>query len=264
MEEQVRNLELRTRIAVPCLVHGDADARPVLLLHAWGESRKSFDRLVPLLPGCRIYAPDLRGQGDADKPESGYCLSDQADDVAAILDALDVPKVCVLGSSSGGYIAQQVAVTYPERVVALVLVGVPLSLHGRAPFADEVERLADPVDENWVRESLSWFPLLHGVPSWFIEDRVLDGLKMPAHAWKGILHGLSTATPPTDTGSIRAPTLLLWGEQDGLLPREDQHALATRIPGSVVRIYPGVAHLVLWECPDRVARDTLTFLDSID
>jgi pimeloyl-ACP methyl ester carboxylesterase len=264
MEGQVLDLELRTRIAVPCLVHGDIDARPVLLLHAWGESRKSSDRLVPLLPACRIYAPDLRGQGDADKPESGYSLSHQAEDVAAILDALDLPKVCVLGSSSGGYVAQQLAVIYPERVVSLVLVGVPLSLHGRAPFADEVERLTDPVDEDWVRESLSWFPLLHGVPSWLIEDRVLDGLKMPAHAWKGILQGLSTAAPPTDLGDIRAPTLLLWGEHDGLVPREDQRVLAARIPGSIVKIYPGVAHMVLWECPDLVARDTLMFFDSFD
>ena len=137
-----------------------------------------------------------------------------------------------------------------------MLVGSPLSLRGRPAFADEVDRLTDPLDEDWVRDSLSWFPLLHDVPRWFIEDRVRDGLKMPAHAWKAILDGLCDATPPTESGTIHAPTLILWGAHDGVLPRGDQETLAARIPGAVLKVYPDVAHLVLWECPERVAEDT--------
>ena len=264
MDSEARYLRLRTGIRVPCLIHGDPEAKPVLLLHAWGESSGSFDRLIPLLTGCRIYAPDLRGQGEADKPEGGYSLAEQAEDAAAVLDALDVPSAAVVGSSSGGYVAQQLAVAHPDTVAALVLVGCPLSLHGRAPFADEVNRLTDPLDEGWVRDSLSWFPLLHDVPQWFLEDRVRDGLKMPAHAWKAILAGLGEAAPPTEAGTIHAPTLILWGAEDGLLPRNDQEVLAARIPGSVLKFYRGVAHLVLWECPEQVAEDTTAFLASLD
>ena len=263
MDSEVRDLTLRTGITVPCLVDGDADSKPVLLLHAWGESHGSFDRLIPLLTGFRVYAPDLRGQGEADKPEGGYSLAEQAEDVAAILDAFDVPSTVVVGSSSGGYVAQQLAIVHPQKVAALVLVGAPLSLRGRAAFADEVDRLTDPLDEDWVRESLSWFPLLHEVPAWFIEDRVRDGLRMPAHAWKGILNGLCEAAPPTESGTIHASTLILWGAQDGLLPRGDQETLAARIAGSVLKVYPGVAHLVLWECPERVAEDMTAFLASL-
>ncbi|MDP9903596.1 alpha/beta fold hydrolase [Arthrobacter bambusae] len=263
MRAEVLGLRLTTGIRVPCLVHGDADAKPVLLLHAWGESRRSFDRLVPLLTDFRVYAPDLRGQGDAEKPEHGYSLVEQADDAAAILDALGIHRAFVLGSSSGGYVAQQLAIAYPGRVAALVLVGSPLSLRGRTAFADEVATLQDPVDENWVRNSLAWFPLLHAVPTWFIEDRVRDGLRMPAHAWKLILNGLRTATPPTEFGTILAPTLILWGAHDGVLPRRHQEALAARISGAVLKVYPGVGHLVLWECPDQVAADTIAFLSSL-
>ena len=264
MDSEVRNLRLTTGISVPCLVRGSADARPLLLLHAWGESRRSFDRLVPGLAGFRVYAPDLRGQGEADKPADGYSLAEQAGDAAAILDALDVRKAFVLGSSSGGYVAQQLAVGHPERVAALVLVGAPLSLRGRPAFADEVNRLTDPVDEDWVRNSLSWFPLLHAVPRWFIEDRVQDGVRMPAHAWKRILEGLCAATPPTESGTIHAPTLILWGAHDGVLPRRHQEALAVRIAGAELKVYPGVAHLVLWECPEQVAEDMTKFLSSVD
>ncbi|GAA3310132.1 alpha/beta fold hydrolase [Arthrobacter ramosus] len=263
MGAEVLDLRLTTGIRVPCLVHGDADAKPLLLLHAWGESRRSFDRLVPLLTDFRVYAPDLRGQGDAEKPELGYSLVEQAGDAAAILDALGVPRPYVLGSSSGGYVAQQLAIGHPDRVAALVLVGSPLSLRARPAFANEVDRLQDPIDENWVRNSLSWFPLLHAIPAWFIEDRVRDGVRMPAHAWKRILDGLRTATPPTESGTILAPTLILWGAHDSVLPRRHQEALAARIPGAVLKVYPGVGHLVLWECPDQVAADTTAFLSSL-
>lgn len=267
MDAEIRDLALRTGITVPCLVRdstdGDADSPPVLLLHAWGESRGSFDRLIPLLARFRVYAPDLRGQGEADKPEGGYSLAEQAEDAAAILDALNVPRAAVVGSSSGGYVAQQLAVGHPERVAALVLVGSPLSLQGRTTFADEVDRLTDPLDEDWVRASLSWFPLHHHVPEWYIEDRVRDGLRMPARAWKGILAGLREATPPTETGPIEAPTLILCGGQDNLLPHGDQETLAARIPGAVLKVYPDVGHVVLWECPEQVAEDTAAFLSSL-
>lgn len=254
MESDVRNLRLTTGITVPCLVQGDGDARPLLLLHAWGESRQSFDRLVPRLTDFRVYAPDLRGQGDADKPEEGYSLAEQAEDAAAILDALNVQRAFVLGSSSGGYVAQQLAIRYPERVAALVLVGSPVSLRGRPAFADEVDGLTDPIDEDWVRDSLSWFPLLHAVHTWFIEDRVRDGVRMPSHAWKRILGGLCAATPPTESGTIHEPTMILWGAHDGVLPRRHQEALASRIAGAVLKVYPDVGHLVFVGVPGTGGR----------
>lgn len=56
----------------------------------------------------------------------------------------------------------------------------------------------------------------------------------------------------------------LWGAQDNLLPRADQETLAARIPGAVLKVYPDVAHMVLWECPERVAEDAAAFLASCD
>lgn len=75
---------------------------------------------------------------------------------------------------------------------------------------------------------------------------------------------LTAGTPPTESGTIQTPTLILSGGQDGLLPRNDQETLAARIPGAVLKIYPDVAHLVLWECPEQVATDTTSFFDSLD
>ncbi|WP_286179549.1 alpha/beta fold hydrolase [Arthrobacter sp. ISL-95] len=241
-------------------MQGTGGSIPLLLLHAWGESWRSFERLIPSLPTFNILAPDFRGHGLADKPASGYSLKDMAKDVAALLDALGVESAHVLGSSSGGYVAQQLAVDYPQQVVSLILVGAPLSLNGKPPFAEEVDLLRDPVSEDWVRESLSWYRLLHSVPASYIEDRVQDGLAMPAAIWKAALRGFYEAVPPTESGSISVPTLILWGAHDHLVPRLHQETLAERISGSRFKVYEDTGHLVLWEWPERVAEDVESFL----
>ena len=141
--------------------------------------------------------------------------------------------------------------------------GSTLSQQGRTAFADEVDLLADPIDEDWVRGSLSWFTLHQPVPDWYLEDRVRDGVRMPAHAWKRILAGLTSADPPTEGGAVRAPTLIIYGGRDDLLPLQDQETLAERIPGAVLKVYPDAGHLVLWEHPDRVAADAAAFLRAL-
>ena len=261
----VRRLDLSTGIALSCVATGGDGTIPVLLLHAWGESRGSFDRLVALLPeGVRVLAIDQRGHGDADVPVSGYSLADFADDVKAFMDAAALSSAVLVGVSSGGYVAQQVAVTHPERVAGLVLVGSPRTLRGRPRFADEIEQLVDPVSESWVRESLAWFPRFHEVPQWYIEDRVRDGTRIPAHVWRETFFGLCAASPPTDAGNITAPTLVIWGDRDELLSREQQEDLAGAIAGSRLVAYENTGHLVLWEQPERLARDLTAFLEGLD
>jgi len=263
-QPRARRIALATGVSVPYVSAGPAAAAPVVLLHAWGESRRSFDRLLPLLPRTiHAVAMDLRGHGDADKPAAGYSLAEVAADVAAFMDAAGVPSAVLLGSSSGGYVAQQVAVTSPHRVTGLVLVGSPRSLQGRPPFADEIDQLTDPVDAAWVRKTLTWFPRFRQVPQWYIDGRVQDGVRMPSHVWREALAGLVSARPPTDVATITAPTLIVWGARDELLTSEHQQSLAAAIPASRLIVYEDTGHLVLWEQPERVASDLTAFVASL-
>ncbi len=263
-EAVVRRLPLSTGIELPYIASGPRQALPVLLLHAWGESRRAFDRLISLLPDTvRAMAMDQRGHGDADVPETGYSLTHFADDIVAFMDAAGLPSSVLLGASSGGYVAQQVAVTYPERVAGLVLIGSPRTLQGRPPFADEIDQLLDPVSESWVRDSLTWFPRFHDVPAAYIEDRIRDGAGLPALVWRETFNGLCAATPPTDAGTITCPTLIVWGDRDALLGREQQEELAGAVPGSHLVAYENTGHLVLWEQPERVARDLTAFVGGL-
>jgi rifampin ADP-ribosylating transferase len=211
----------------------------------------------------RVWALDQRGHGDSDRPADGYHLESLAGDVVAFLDAMEVPSVVLVGSSSGGYVAQQVAMRHPDRVAGLVLIGSPRSLQGRPAFADQIDQLADPVDPTWVRQFLAWFPLCHAVPDWYVEDRVREAARIPAAVWQSSLAGLTSSPPPIDLGTISAPALILWGDRDELLERADQTALAAAIPNSQLLVYPGVGHLVLWEQPEQVAADITRFVQGI-
>ncbi|HCT77918.1 MAG TPA: alpha/beta hydrolase [Micromonosporaceae bacterium] len=263
-DTSTRTVRLANGLTLPYVAQGDPTGPAVLMLHAWGESLNSFDRLLPLVPETiHVLAMDMRGHGAADKPAEGYALTDFADDVTAFMDALEISSAVLVGSSSGGYVAQQVAIADPKRVNGLVLVGSPRSLHGRTAFADEVDRLEDPVDRPWVTDSLSWFPRFHDVPDWYLEERIDDGVRMPAHVWRSALAGLTSATPPVEVATITAPTLIIWGGRDELLSRDDQLALSADIPSSLLVVYEATGHLVLWEQPERVAEDLSDFMESL-
>ena len=238
-EDEVGTARLTTGITVPWVASGDPAGVPVVLLHAWAESRRAFDRLRAALPPS-VYASalDLRGHGDAERPAGGYSLRECADDVIAFLDAVGLTRAVLVGSSSGGYLAQQVAADHPARVTGLVLVGAPRSLRGRPPFADAVDRLRNPVDPGWVRASLDWFPRVQPVPDDHVEDRVADGARVTAHVWQAALRGLYEAVPPTEAAPITAPALVIRGAEDQLLPRSEQEALCAALPHSRLLVYP--------------------------
>jgi pimeloyl-ACP methyl ester carboxylesterase len=259
--QRVNTVSLRTGITVRKEESGSGPAPPVLLLHAWAESLHVFDRLRPLLATTvHIVTFDQRGHGDSEKPEAGYDLPSMAEDAVALLEALALPPVVVVGTSSGGYVAQQIAVSHPDRVAGLVLVGAPASLQGRPPFIDEVARLSDPIDPAWVRESLAWFPRYHDIPGWYLDDRVRDGVSCPARAWLGTMLGLVEAVPPIERGTIEVPTTIVWGDRDSLLPAEDADRLHTAIPGSELVLLPDTGHLVLWEQPEPVASEVTAMI----
>lgn len=138
-------------------------ARPLVLVHAWGESCRSFDRLINLLPASLApIAIDLPGDANTHTEVTDYSVKSFAGYLASQLEVInsyapDSGKPAVLGSSSGGYHAQQLAIDHPDLLSALILVGSPISLEGKPAFASEVERLTDPVDPDWCVNPLAGF-----------------------------------------------------------------------------------------------------------
>ena len=119
-----------------------------------------------------------------------------------------------------------------------------------------VQDLTDPISEPFVREFQS-STLAVPVPDRFFDQLVAESLRAPAHVWRAAFAGIRTMPPDT---AISAPTLLLWGDQDALVPRTEQDTLLAAIPDARLIVYEGAGHSPNWEQPERVARDIEAFL----
>jgi pimeloyl-ACP methyl ester carboxylesterase len=100
------------------------------------------------------------------------------------------------------------------------------------------------------------------VPTAFFDQLVAESLQAPARVWRAAFAGIRTMPPAHDAG-ITAPTLLLWGDQDALVPRTEQDNLLSAIPDARLVVYRGAGHSPNWELPARVARDIEAFHRSV-
>lgn len=251
-------------LELPFVERGDPLGVPVVLLHAWVDSRRVFDGVMAGLPErIRAFAFDQRGHGDAAKPAAGYALRDFSEDVRAFMDAVGLEAAVLAGASSGGYVAQRFAVDHPGQTLGLALIGSPRSLAGaRPPFADVVAALEDPIDAAFVRE-LNDGMVRREVPEAVMDLVCRENLKVPARVWRDAFEGLLAAEPPLETGGIVAPTLIVWGAHDALLARADQEAMAAEIPGARLVVYDDIGHLPVIEAPERVAAHLTALCDLV-
>src|SRR5918995_6130690 len=172
---------------------GDREGEAIIFLHAYADSWFSYGRVLPLLsPAYHAFAPDQRGHGDSDKPECCYAADDYAADVDALMEALAIEKATLVGDSSGGLIAQRVALDYPHRVSRLVLIGSPTTLVNNEVVRElEEEMLAgleDPIPPKFVREFV--LGTIHDpLPEEFLAGAVSQSLKVPARVWRDYMEG---------------------------------------------------------------------------
>jgi len=244
---------------------GDRRGEAIVFLHAYVDSWFSYSRMLPLLsPSYHAFTPDQRGHGDSDKPRCCYTADDYAADVDAFMEAVGLDKATLVGDSSGGLIAQRVALDYPHRLSRLVLIGSPTTLVNNEAVMKAAEvmlaGLEDPIPSEFVREFVSG-TINHPVPEEFLTGVVSESLKVPARVWRDYYEGvILTVDDTARLGEICAPTLILWGEQDTLLPREEQERRAVAIPNATLRVYSQTGHLAHWVRPEWVGRGLEAFM----
>lgn len=259
------SIGLPTGLSLEYVEHGPAGGTPVVFLHGVTDSWRSFEELLPRLPGhVRSLAVSFRGHGGSGRPDSGYLFNDMSGDIVAFLDAMHIDRAVIVGHSMGASVAQRFAIDHTDRVRALVLIGSFANLH-RDPgltafFESSIAGLTDPIDRAFARDwQLS--TLARDIPPERLDVFVDETLKVPSRVWKAAFSGFLT-TPDFADGlrNVSAPALIIWGDRDSYAPRGDQERLVATLPDARLAVYEEHVHAVHWENPVRVAADIGAFL----
>jgi pimeloyl-ACP methyl ester carboxylesterase len=264
---QVKSVVLPNGVRLEYAEQGDPAGIPVILLHGYTDSRRSWDRVLPLLPGSiRVFALSQRGHGESDKPATGYRPVDLSTDVVQFMNAVGVSNAVIVGHSMGSVVGRRLALDHPDRVSGLVLEAAFATLKGspimEGFWTDVIEPLEDPIPAGFV-EDFQRSTLTRPVPEWFFDLVVSESRKAPIQVWKGVIDELRKVEFAAETTVVKAPTLILWGDRDSYAPREEQELLKRSIPGSQLIVYQGTGHGMHWEEPERYVRDLTRFVTSV-
>lgn len=237
---------------------------PVVLLHALGGSLHAWYGVMENLAlHHHVVALDLRGHGRSDHPKGDFSIKGWAQDVEALIGALELPAVTLVAHSMSTLVAQHLAVTKPETVDQLVLVGgisyfEPPAKDGYLQRADTVDAEGmDALVDDWLPGALAprthaKLPQLTGL----LRDMFLRN--DPASYAKSC-RALAKA-PSIAREDIGQPTLMLVGDHDRSTPLRMSEQLHRDIPVSRIQVIPAAAHWVLLEQPDALAAAVLEFL----
>ena len=248
---------------------------PVVLLHGWPQHWWAWRKVVPLLAADHlVICPDLRGAGWSDAPKNGYGTEELVDDVLALLDALELPQVVVVGHDVGGRIGFHLSLRAPERVTALVTLNVMHPYWGVRSIAGQAGRFWwTPLVETTLvgRVVLRRLPAVtrmvfrlgrsRGVLSATEIAEYVGSVREPAHARAGerLMHEFAyREIVPTLLGRNRArrltvPTLMLHGTRNPARTRRTLRGYEAYVDALRVQLIDGAGHWLPEQCPAVVA-----------
>ncbi len=251
-----------------------------LLLHGFAASTFSWREVVgPMSEWGTVVAFDRPGFGLTERPlrwdgPSPYSPEAQADLTVGLMDALGIERAVLVGNSAGGTTALLTALTYPERVEALVLVDPAVYVGGGTP--------------GWVRPLLNTPQMRHlgpllarsirdwgrdfGRSAWHdptkLTPEIWEGYTKPLRAenWDRALWEVTRASHPLGLekrlGEVRVPVLVITGDDDRVVPTEQSVRLAGEIPGAQLAVIPACGHVPQEECPGPFLEAVEAFLQN--
>ena len=245
---------------------------PLLLISGNGRDHRDWNGVRDDFANrYRVIVSDHRGTGQSDKPGAPpYSIQGFAHDAIALLDHLGIARAHVYGHSMGGMIGQQLAISHPERVGAVVLAATAPSNPMNNTVGHAVSRTAEvetlmahlPTDPE---QAVKVFQLTIFSPAYLEAhpeqiQAELQAIPVPEHALRLHLQAAKGHDAYDLLPTIQAPTLVMHGSDDQRLPTANAYLLAGRIPGAELSIIPGGRHGFLVEFREETSRVVNEFL----
>jgi pimeloyl-ACP methyl ester carboxylesterase len=216
------------------------------------QLRRDFDTI----------AYDHRDAGDSTKTGEPFTIAQLAEDAAGLLEALRVDSAHVMGISMGGMVAQELTLAHPEYVRSLTLGCTYCGGEGSLLTSESVlRRLAEGMSSGDRERAIRTAWEVNVSPSFAADDDVYatflqNGLRygVPVPVIMEQMRAITGHDTSARLADVRAPTLVVHGTLDQMLPVENGHMIAGLIPGSRLEILEDVGHLFFWEEPQRTAK----------
>jgi pimeloyl-ACP methyl ester carboxylesterase len=246
---------------IDCYYERSGSGPPLLFVNGSGSTLETSAMLVkPFTERFDVVAHDQRGLGRTSIPEGPYTMADYAADAAALLDAVGWDTARVVGISFGGMVAQELAVTWPERIERLALLctspggvgGSSFPLHTLAalPPEERASKAAELLDTRFTPEWLAEHPGDQALVD-FLARRE-EGTSDDPDVQRGMteqLHARAGHDVSDRLGAVTCPTLVACGRYDGIAPSANGKEIASRIAGAELREFEG-GHAFMVQDPE--------------
>ena len=242
---------------------------PLLLVHGFPLDRTLWSAQQSLSDVARVIAPDLRGFGGSTLPAGNVSIDTYADDLAGLLDALDIQSAVIAGLSMGGYITLAFQRRHAHRVRALILADTRAgadSADGKKgrdtniTLAREqgVAAIAEKMFAKMLTpKTISERPAVAQATMQMMARQPVAGVI----AALGAMRDRPDATPML--GEVKSPTLVVVGADDTLIPPSESEIMAKAIHGAQLKLIPGAAHLANLDAPEEFNRVVREFLKTV-
>lgn len=253
-------------------VYGTENQIPVVLLHGTAAYHYCWRNVAAQLSAkYRVYCPDLLGAGFSDKPtDVSYSKQAQSARIQSLIQSLDCGPVHLVGHSIGGEIAVNLTLEAPELISSLTLVApdgfrrgvaAPIKWAARRGWMNPIFRkaMSKPINPKALARIL-------GIPLQHITPELVEHWTKP-YADPNLPYIIAKTLADDDTGTmshqvnrITAPTLLIYGTKDRLIPRRVFEKYKLALTNKVVEEYDGLGHVLMEQCPERLAASIDNFI----
>jgi pimeloyl-ACP methyl ester carboxylesterase len=234
---------------------------PLLVMPPEFAANRWFPYHDALAARFQVFAPDHLGFGESERPDWLEGIDDLVFHYVDVLDTLGLERVSIIGTSLGGWIAAEFAVAHPERVDRLVLVGAAgLKVDGVERFDVFVHPIEETLQHLFFDQSRVAQLLSTDLGPEVIVRAYRESTTLARLTWNPYMYNPKLARR---LRRIKAPTLIVWGQQDTFLPLAHGEAYAQLIPNATLQTVPHCGHFVPFEQTEEFVRHVMAFLEGL-